>query len=210
MTPLANGGASLDEDAFGPLVGVPSYPGELDYVLACGTTGEDLCWSLRGTESAPSELFLAAPPARFLLPRPRTAGRRPPPITCHAAGPRGRGRGRRGGGQSHLRTSSFDERSLVEHSASAADACAPLPFYVYEFAARSGYAIPVTVIERLLADEPNPGSEGVRRAVRGAWSRTCFERPRRVHRVRATRPTRPAAVVAVGRRLRPGRGPSRS
>jgi len=49
----------------------------------------------------------------------------------------------------------LDERSLVEHFRAAADACAPLPFYVYEFAARSGYAIPVTVIERLRDAAPN-------------------------------------------------------
>jgi dihydrodipicolinate synthase/N-acetylneuraminate lyase len=43
----------------------------------------------------------------------------------------------------------LDEASLVRHFAEAAAACAPLPFYVYEFAARSGYAVPVTVVERL-------------------------------------------------------------
>ena len=31
----------------------------------------------------------------------------------------------------------------------------PLPFYVYEFAGRSGYAIPVPVIERLRETSPN-------------------------------------------------------
>ena len=35
------------------------------------------------------------------------------------------------------------------HFAAAARACAPTPFYVYEFAARSGYAVPVPVLERL-------------------------------------------------------------
>ena len=37
----------------------------------------------------------------------------------------------------------------------AAEACAPLPFYAYEFAARSGYPIPLGVIERLRRRAPN-------------------------------------------------------
>jgi dihydrodipicolinate synthase/N-acetylneuraminate lyase len=34
----------------------------------------------------------------------------------------------------------LDERELFAHFRTAAEACAPLPFYVYEFAARSGTA----------------------------------------------------------------------
>jgi dihydrodipicolinate synthase/N-acetylneuraminate lyase len=49
----------------------------------------------------------------------------------------------------------LDEEELFRHLRSAADACDPLPFYVYEFAARSGYAIPVPVIERLRETAPN-------------------------------------------------------
>src|SRR2546421_314914 len=37
----------------------------------------------------------------------------------------------------------------------AARACDPTPFYVYEFAARSGYAVPVTVLEQLRDAAPN-------------------------------------------------------
>ncbi|HLX33400.1 MAG TPA: dihydrodipicolinate synthase family protein [Gaiellaceae bacterium] len=43
----------------------------------------------------------------------------------------------------------LDEDELVAHFETAASACAPLPFYLYEFEARSGYAIPLPVIERL-------------------------------------------------------------
>ena len=49
----------------------------------------------------------------------------------------------------------LDERALEAHFAAAAAACAPLPFYVYEFAARSGYAVPVAVVERLRETAPN-------------------------------------------------------
>src|SRR5205085_9115875 len=43
----------------------------------------------------------------------------------------------------------LDERALERHFEAAAAACAPLPFYVYEFEARAGYAVPIAVIERL-------------------------------------------------------------
>ena len=40
----------------------------------------------------------------------------------------------------------LDERALLDHFAAAADACAPTPFYVYEFERASGYAVPVEVL----------------------------------------------------------------
>jgi len=43
----------------------------------------------------------------------------------------------------------LDEDELLAHFETAARACAPLPFYLYEFEARSGYSIPLSVIERL-------------------------------------------------------------
>jgi dihydrodipicolinate synthase/N-acetylneuraminate lyase len=49
----------------------------------------------------------------------------------------------------------LDEAELLAHFEAAARACAPVPFYLYEFEARSGYAIPLPVIERLRARVPN-------------------------------------------------------
>ncbi len=49
----------------------------------------------------------------------------------------------------------FDTGELVEHFATAAAACAPLPFYLYEYAKRSGYTVPVAVVERLRERAPN-------------------------------------------------------
>jgi dihydrodipicolinate synthase/N-acetylneuraminate lyase len=49
----------------------------------------------------------------------------------------------------------LDEDELLAHFDAAARACAPLPFYLYEFEARSGYAIPLPVIERLRERAPN-------------------------------------------------------
>jgi dihydrodipicolinate synthase/N-acetylneuraminate lyase len=49
----------------------------------------------------------------------------------------------------------LDEEELLAHFAAAAAACSPVPFYLYEFEARSGYAIPVAVVERLRELAPN-------------------------------------------------------
>ena len=49
----------------------------------------------------------------------------------------------------------LSEREMAAHLASAARACAPCDFYVYEFAARSGYAIPPELLERLRGDVEN-------------------------------------------------------
>lgn len=49
----------------------------------------------------------------------------------------------------------LDEDELLAHFTAAAAAGASTPFYAYEFAARSGYPIPVAVIERLRERAPN-------------------------------------------------------
>ena len=43
----------------------------------------------------------------------------------------------------------FRADELLEHFVAAAEACAPLPFYVYENADRTGYAVPASVVEQL-------------------------------------------------------------
>jgi dihydrodipicolinate synthase/N-acetylneuraminate lyase len=49
----------------------------------------------------------------------------------------------------------LDEVELLAHFEAAAQACAPVPFYLYEFQARSGYPIPLPVIEQLRERAPN-------------------------------------------------------
>ena len=60
--------------------------------------------------------------------------------------------------------------SLVEHFVTAARACAPLPFYLYAFAARSGYPLPPPVISRVADRADNvagvKASEGTMDALR--------------------------------------------
>ena len=43
----------------------------------------------------------------------------------------------------------LDAEELTHHFVQVANACDPLPFYLYEFAGRSGYAIPIDVIARV-------------------------------------------------------------
>ena len=49
----------------------------------------------------------------------------------------------------------LDREELLAHFLAAAAACSPAPFYLYEFEARSGYAIPVAVVEQLHERAPN-------------------------------------------------------
>jgi dihydrodipicolinate synthase/N-acetylneuraminate lyase len=149
-TPLRDGGRSLDEDAFAPLVDFLAAAG-LDGLLALGTTGEGILLSVVERRRV-AELFAEA-----------AAGRLQVAVHC--------------GAQTTADTVALaehaaaldvaaiaviappyfalDERALLAHFAAAAAACAPTPFYVYEFAKTSGYAVPPAVVEELRGRAPN-------------------------------------------------------
>ena len=63
VTPLRDGGATLDDGAFGPYVDFLAAGG-VDGVLALGTTGEGILLSLQERRSA-AELFVAAAGGRL-------------------------------------------------------------------------------------------------------------------------------------------------
>ena len=67
--------------------------------------------------------------------------------------------------------------ALVEHFVAAASACAPTPFYLYAFAARSGYPLPVAVVERVRERVENVAGLKVSDApferVRRSWDSGC-------------------------------------
>jgi dihydrodipicolinate synthase/N-acetylneuraminate lyase len=150
VTPLADDGGSLDEGAFPPLVAFLANGG-LDGILALGTTGEGILLSVEERRRA-AELFVAAAPEGFAV-----------AIHCGAqttADTIALGRHAAAIGADAVAVIAppyfpLGAEELFAHFRAAAQACAPTPFYVYEFAARSGYAIPVTVIERLRDVAPN-------------------------------------------------------
>ena len=50
----------------------------------------------------------------------------------------------------------FDDEALFQHFAAIGRACSPTSFYLYEFEARAGYAIPLAVIARLRDEARQP------------------------------------------------------
>ena len=150
LTPLRDGGSALDEGVFEPYVGFLA-DGGVDGILALGTTGEGILLDVAERRRA-AELFVEA-----------AAGRVAVAVHC--------------GAQTTADTATLaahaaligadavaviappyfplDGAALESHFLAAAAACAPLPFYVYEFEARSGYAVPLAVVERLREQAPN-------------------------------------------------------
>lgn len=149
-TPLRDGGAKLDEDAFPPLVEFFADNG-LDGVFALGTTGEGLLLTLEERRRA-ADLFVEACAGRLTVVVHCGAQTTADSVALaeHAAG----------AGVDAIAAVAppyypFDEQELTRHFAAVAAACAPTPFFLYEIAARSGYAIPLTVVERLRDEVPN-------------------------------------------------------
>jgi dihydrodipicolinate synthase/N-acetylneuraminate lyase len=150
LTPLAEGGSRLDEDAVAPYAAWLA-DGGVDGILALGTTGEGILLGEAERRRA-LELFVAAAAGRLAVAAhcgaqttAETAS-----LAAHAA--------EAGADAVAVIAPPYyplDESALEAHFAAAAAACAPLPFYVYEFAARSGYQVPVAVVQRLRDRAPN-------------------------------------------------------
>jgi dihydrodipicolinate synthase/N-acetylneuraminate lyase len=150
LTPLRDGGAALDEEAFGPYVAFLA-DGGVDGILAVGTTGEGMLLTVAERRRA-AELFIEA--ARGRLDVAVHAGAQSTADTvalaAHAAEA-----GAAGVAVIAPPYFPLDAVALERHLTAAAEACAPLPFYIYEFAVRSGYEVPIPVIQRLREHLPN-------------------------------------------------------
>jgi dihydrodipicolinate synthase/N-acetylneuraminate lyase len=145
LTPLRDGGAAIDEDAFAPYC---DFLRDLDGILALGTTGEGILLGLEERRRA-VELFLAGG-LRVIAHCGAQTTEATVALAAHA--------GEAGAdGVAVIAPPYFplDEDALLTHFAAAARACAPLPFYVYEFERASGYAVPIAVLERLREAAPN-------------------------------------------------------
>ena len=150
VTPLSRGGDSVD---VAPIPTLTAFlaEGGVDGVLACGTTGEGV--SLDEAERrAVVEAFVASAPGGFAVAVHAGAqtSRETHSLAAHA----------REVGAAAVAVIAppyfpLDDVELTRHLVGAANAADPLPFYVYEFAARSGYAIAPSVVERVRDEAPN-------------------------------------------------------
>jgi dihydrodipicolinate synthase/N-acetylneuraminate lyase len=150
VTPLLAGGAGLDEEGFGLLVEHYVEAG-LDGVLAFGTNGEGVLFSAAERRRG-VRLFVEA--ARGRLDVAAHCGAQTTAETVGLAADAAEA------GATAVAVIGppyfpLDEPAQLAHLSAAAHACAPLPFYVYEFARTSGYAIALDVLRRLQDDAPN-------------------------------------------------------
>jgi len=150
LTPLGSAGESLDEEAFGPYVDFLAAGG-VDGLLALGTTGEGFLLPIDQRMRA-AQLFVRAANGRLLVAVHCGAQSTwdTVELAAHAAE-----LGVAGVAVMPPPYFTLDEAELFAHLAAAARACDPTAFYVYEFAARSGYAVPPAVLERLRDAAPN-------------------------------------------------------
>ena len=150
LTPLAGDGAAIDGAAFGPYADFLAGHG-LDGILALGTTGEGVLLSSAERREV-AERFHEAADGRLQLAVHCGAQTTADTVALaeHAAA-----LGADAVAVIAPPYFAFDEDELFAHFAAAARACAPTPFYVYEFAARSGYAVPLEVLARLREAVPN-------------------------------------------------------
>jgi len=148
VTPLAHGGERVDEDAIWPLAAFFAEHGA-DGVFACGTTGEGILLSLEERRRV-AIAYRAAVRGRLIVHAGAQSTRDTAVLAAHAAEI-----GADGVAVIPPPYFALDPDALTAHFAAAADACAPLPFFIYAFAARSGYPVPIEVVERVRVVAPN-------------------------------------------------------
>jgi dihydrodipicolinate synthase/N-acetylneuraminate lyase len=150
VTPLKGGGAAVDLDAIPSLVDF-LVAGGVDGVLALGTAGEGVQLDVDERRSVAAG-FAAAAGGRI-------------DVAVHCGAQTTAATVRLAAHAAEIGAAAvaviappyfvLDEHEQLAHLAAAAAACAPTAFYVYEFAARSGYAIRPDVLERLRERAPN-------------------------------------------------------
>lgn len=141
-TPLGRGGTSLDLAAIGPYASFLEASGA-DGAFVCGTTGEGVLLSI-DERSRAARAFRDALTGRLIV---------------HCGAQTTADTARLAADAAQLGADAvavipppyfpLDAAALAAHMIAAADACAPLPFFCYVFAARSGYPFPVEAIERV-------------------------------------------------------------
>jgi dihydrodipicolinate synthase/N-acetylneuraminate lyase len=149
-TPLADGGARLDEPAFGPYADFLVDAG-LDGVLSFGTNGEAVLLSTEERRRG-LELWLEAVAGRALVAAHCGAQTTADTVVLAAHAAEAGADAVAVIGPPYFK---LDAKAQRAHLLAAASACAPLPFYVYEFAATAGYAFDPAMLLRLREDADN-------------------------------------------------------
>ncbi len=150
VTPITGVAGTIDGDGIGAVVDFYAQSG-LDGILALGTTGEGILFSLDERRFAADEYVTSAHHRLAVVVHCGAQTTHDTVVLAeHAAA-------HEAAGVAVIPPPYFalDAEAIWRHLDAAAHACAPLPFYIYEFAARSGYAVPIEVVERLRSTAPN-------------------------------------------------------
>jgi dihydrodipicolinate synthase/N-acetylneuraminate lyase len=150
LTPLRDGGDRLDDDAFGPYCDFLAGAG-LDGLLAFGTNGEAVLFSVEERKRG-VRLFVQASGGRLDVAAHCGAQTTADTVALAADAAEAGAAAVAVIGPPYF---PLDPEAQLEHFAAAASACAPLPFYVYEFARTSGYPVALEVLSRLHERAPN-------------------------------------------------------
>jgi dihydrodipicolinate synthase/N-acetylneuraminate lyase len=150
LTPLREDGRALDEEAFGSYADFLAEGG-LDGVLALGTTGEGILLTVAERKRA-TDLFIEASTGRLQVAAHCGAQTTADTVELVQHAVEAGADAIAVIGPPYFR---LDDQALFEHFRLAAAAAAPTPFYLYEFEATSGYAIPLGVVDRLRQEAPN-------------------------------------------------------
>jgi dihydrodipicolinate synthase/N-acetylneuraminate lyase len=149
VTPLRDGGSRLDEDAIAPLCEF-LRTGGLDGLFVLGTTGEGILLSVEERKRV-AERFVEASGSLDIAVHCGALTTADTVALAEHAGQIG------AAAVAVIGPPYFphDDEALLSHFLAAARASDPVPFYIYEFEARSGYAVPLDVIDRLRDTAPN-------------------------------------------------------
>lgn len=142
VTPMAPGGSAVDLDAVAPMAGFLESNGA-DGVLAGGTTGEGILLDVT-ERRALTRAFREAMNGTLIVHAGAQTTADSVAVAVHAVEA-----GADGVAVIAPPYYRLDEAALTAHFVAVARACAPVPFYCYTYAARSGYAIPVDVVRRV-------------------------------------------------------------
>lgn len=150
VTPLLDDGADIDVDAFPSLCDF-FVEGGLDGVLAFGTNGEGVLLTVAERRRGLRH-FLDASDGRLQVAAHCGAQTTADTVALAADAAEAGADAIAVIGPPYF---PLDERAQLDHFSAAAAACSPVPFYVYEFARTSGYAVSLDALAGLREQADN-------------------------------------------------------